>query len=165
MSCLFACGICNEANTHAHALRLLLHRIMTCFVFSGADDKSILGRRRGSGTQVLFVFSIMGYTQGCGGGVGVQHTSQRNPTWVEWERRSPRKHWTSKTKHFLWKWIYLLAWLPEEPRQNSFLMGNRVTVWGLPKNLHEKHPIWGPEKTVKSFRGAQLTPKYRSECK
>lgn len=164
-------------HTRTCSHRLLLHRVMNCsFVLSFLgqscclsrsflDDKALLGRRKVSRTQVLFVLSIVGYMQGYGGGVGVQHTSERNPTWVEWEQMSPRKHWTSKTKHFLWKWIYLLAWLPEEPRQNGFLMGNRATVWGLPKDLHEKQPIWGWAKTVKSFRGAELTPKYRSEYK
>lgn len=85
------------------------------------------------------------------------HRTERNPTWAEREQKSPRKHWTSKTKHFLCKWIYLLAWLPKEPQQNDFLMGNRATAWGLPKDLHEKHPI--SAKTLRFLRGgAQLTP-------
>lgn len=144
---------------HKRSHRLLLHRIMNCsFVLS--FPVQILWQvhtereKRESDSGFVCVFHYRAYVGGCGGGAGVQHTSERNPTWVEWEQRSPRKHWTSKTKHFLWKWIYLLAWLPEGPRQNGFLMGNRATVWGLPKDLHEKHLIWGWTKTVKSFRSA-----------
>lgn len=130
------------------------NELLLCFVFSGADlmTSPYWAREEGERLRFCLCFPLWGIC----GGVGVQCTSERNPTWVEWEQRSPRKHWTSKTKHFLWKWIYLLAWLPEGPRQNGFLMGNRATVWGLPKDLHEKHLIWGWIKTVKSFRVASL---------
>lgn len=49
---------------------------------------------------------------GRGGGWGPRPTEKQ---------RSPRKQRSSKTKHFLWTRIYLLAGLPEEPQKARWL--------------------------------------------
>lgn len=74
--------------THTHALPQTAspqyNELLLCFVFSGADPLQMTSPywagEKGGGLRFLFVFSIMGYMQGCGGGVGVQHASERNPT-------------------------------------------------------------------------------------
>lgn len=83
MSCLFACSICNEANTHTHthsqAASKHSNEQLLCFVFSSADPLQMTSPYRAGEKRVGFVcvlqYRVYGECWGGhGGGVGVRHT-------------------------------------------------------------------------------------------
>lgn len=153
--CLLVAYAMGQTHTPSQTASPRNNEALLCLVFFFSPDPRTCPYWAGEdweGLRFCLCSPLWGICRGAveGSGSTAHIGAERNPTWVEWEQRSPRKHWTSKTKHFLWKWIYLLAWLPEEPRQNGFLMGNRETLWGLPKDLHEKHSIWSRGEKNKS---------------
>lgn len=171
VSFLLACNMCSEVKLSQTAS--VLHWTLLDFVVSVANPAQmistyfLIGRREwGSSFVCVLQYRL------CVGvwwrAWGPAHIGEE-PNLSRVGAKEPKKTLDLQNKTLSMEMDIFTCMAPRRTAavagSTGFLMGNRATVWGLPKDLLEKHPIWSRAKKDKSWRSAQLTPKCKSEYK